>query len=149
MLVRPMSPDDVKEVAKIEKEGFSQPWSEKGFLDALKLEDNIILVAEEKGEILGYECTYVSFDEGEITNIAVRSTEKRKGTGSNLIKQLQQCAIEKGVKTIVLEVRVSNTPAIRLYEKMGFKNIGTRKNLYECPIEDGFIMTYTAEEKRC
>ena len=78
MIIRPMEPEDADSVAQIEKDSFTQPWSRQGFLDAMRLPENIMLVAQEDGEILGYQCTYVSFDEGELTNIAVKiSTRKR------------------------------------------------------------------------
>ena len=64
-----MEPEDADSVAQIEKDSFTQPWSRQGFLDAMRLPENIMLVAQEDGEILGYQCTYVSFDEGELTNI--------------------------------------------------------------------------------
>ena len=149
MIIRPMEPEDADSVAQIEKDSFSQPWSGQGFLDAMDLPQNIILVAEEDGEILGYQCTYVSFDEGELTNIAVKRTARGQGVGQHLIRKLQEKAVESGVERIVLEARVTNDTAIALYEKMGFINLGIRKNLYEHPVEDGVIMSYTAEENKC
>jgi len=149
MIIRPMEPEDADSVAQIEKDSFSQPWSRQGFLDAMDLPQNIILVAEEDGEILGYQCTYVSFDEGELTNIAVKRTARGQGVGQHLIRKLQEKAVESGVERIVLEARVTNDTAIALYEKMGFINLGIRKNLYEHPVEDGVIMSYTAEENKC
>ncbi len=149
MIIRPMEPEDTDSVVQIEKDSFSQPWSRQGFLDAMDLPHNIILVAEEDGEILGYQCTYVSFDEGELTNIAVKRSARGQGVGKHLIKSLQEAAVESGVERIVLEARVTNETAIALYEKMGFINLGIRKNLYEHPVEDGVIMSYTAEENKC
>ena len=60
MIIRPMEPEDADSVAQIEKDSFTQPWSRQGFLDAMRLPENIMLVAQEDGEILGYQCTYVS-----------------------------------------------------------------------------------------
>ena len=144
-----MEPEDADSVAQIENDSFSQPWSRQGFLDALSIPQNIILVAEEDGEILGYECTYVSFDEGELTNIAVKKSARGQGVGAHLVRALQEKALEAGVERIVLEARVTNDTAISLYEKMGFINLGIRKNLYEHPVEDGIIMSYTAEDNKC
>ena len=79
MLIRPMEPEDIEAVAAIESQSFSMPWSQNGFMEALKMEHNIILVADEDGEILGYECTYVSFEEGELTNIAVKKNSGEAG----------------------------------------------------------------------
>ena len=83
MIIRPMEPEDADSVAQIEKDSFTQPWSRQGFLDAMRLPENIMLVAQEDGEILGYQCTYVSFDEGELTNIAVKKSARGKGKGSH------------------------------------------------------------------
>ena len=65
------------------------------------------------------------------------------------MKELEDIGKESGVERIVLEARVTNEAAISLYQKMGFVNLGIRKNLYEHPVEDGVIMSYTAEENLC
>lgn len=146
MLIRQMKSEDVFQAAEIEKKSFSMPWSPKGFRGALAYEDNIILVAEEEGRIAGYACVYVSFDEGELTNIAVEPEYRGRGIGLMLMKELKHRAEDKSVSKIVLEVRISNATAISLYEKCGFKNLGTRKNFYEQPVEDAYIMAWQAEE---
>ena len=110
-----MEPEDIEAVAAIESQSFSMPWSQNGFMEALKMEHNIILVADEDGEILGYECTYVSFEEGELTNIAVKKEFRRSGIGQLLIRELQKSAAASGVERIVLEARESNDAAIGLY----------------------------------
>lgn len=141
-----MKSEDVFQAAEIEKKSFSMPWSPEGFKGALAYEDNIILVVEEEGRIAGYACVYVSFDEGELTNIAVEPEYRGRGIGLMLMKELKHRAEDKLVSKIVLEVRISNAAAISLYEKCGFKNIGTRKNFYEQPVEDAYIMAWQAEE---
>ena len=146
MLIRKMKSEDVFQAAEIEKKSFSMPWSPEGFKGALAYEDNIILVAEEEGRIAGYACVYVSFDEGELTNIAVEPEYRGRGIGLMLMKELKHRAEDKSVSKIVLEVRISNATAISLYEKCGFKNLGTRKNFYEQPVEDAYIMAWQAEE---
>lgn len=140
--VRAMREADAKAVVKLEEEAFSRPWSAQGFADAMKQSDNIFLVAEEEGKILGYLGMYVSLDEGEITNIAVSSKERCRGIGSTLIEELIKQSRQRSIVRIVLEVRVSNAGAIRFYERSGFKNCGVRKNFYEFPKEDAFIMIY-------
>lgn len=149
MLIRPMEADDVDSVHRIECDSFSMPWSRQGFLDALKMEQNILLVAEEDGVIYGYACTYVSFDEGELTNIAVDKNMRGNGIGQLMIKKMQEIAGQTGVDRIVLEARVSNQAAIGLYKKMGFAELGIRKNFYEQPVEDAMILSYTAEAREC
>ncbi len=146
MLIRPMEPQDISQVADIESKSFSMPWSEEGFLDALGYDDNILLVATEAEKIVGYVCVYVSFDEGELTNIAVEPDCRGQGIGFELMDAVKTEAMNSSVSRIVLEVRVSNNPAITLYEKCGFTNIGIRKNFYEQPREDAYIMVYSAED---
>ena len=146
MLIRKMTNDDIREVWEIEKMSFSMPWSENGFKDALSMEDNILLVAEEAGRIKGYACTYVSFDEGELTYIAVLPEVRNTGIAKSLLNTLKEEALKKGVSHIVLEVRVSNESARHVYKQFGFDELGIRKNFYEQPVEDAMIMSCTLED---
>ena len=138
--VRRMCPEDAAEAAALEEQIFSQPWSKKGFLDALNLPNTIFLVAEEDGGLAGYIVMYISLDEGEITNVAVAPQFRRQGVGTQLIAEIRREAAARGVTSIVLEVRVSNEAAILLYEKCGFGSCGVRKGFYELPKEDARIM---------
>lgn len=142
ILIRDMRTEDVKAVAELESQIFSKPWSRQGFLDAVKLENTIFLVAEEEDSIVGYMGMYISLDEGEITNVAVKPCMRCHGIGGKMIKVMQKKAKQRGICSIVLEVRVSNTNAIRLYEQNGFLNQGVRKEFYELPREDAYIMIY-------
>ena len=83
---------------------------------------------------------YCTLDEGEITNVAVAPAARRRGIARALLTELKQQLACRNVARIVLEVRVSNEPAIRLYEQMGFSVLGVRKNFYEKPTEDAYIM---------
>lgn len=143
--VRSMQIKDIKAVSSLEAAVFSQPWSEKGFEDALNMENTIFLVAENQGAIAGYIGMYLSMDEGEITNVAVAPGARCIGIGKELICCAKKTALEKGITKIILEVRVSNENAIRLYERNHFKICGTRKGFYEFPKEDAYIMMYEAE----
>lgn len=140
--IRAMQAEDAEEVAVIESRTFSQPWSKQGFLDSLALEHAVFLVAEEDNRVLGYIGMYVSLDEGEITNVAVDSDARRRGIGAMLVEAMKKEAGLRGVTQIVLEVRVSNESAIRLYERNGFVNQGIRKGFYDMPKEDAYIMLY-------
>ena len=140
--VRNMQMKDVWPVSRIEQEIFSKPWSYQGFVDALNLGSTIFLVAEEEGKIIGYIGMYLSLDEGEITNVAVAVTERQRGVGGLLLTEMKKEAERRSVARIVLEVRVSNDSAVRLYERSGFKNCGVRKGFYYMPKEDAYIMIY-------
>lgn len=141
-LIRTMQIKDIDAVAKIEEATFTQPWSKQGFLDALNLGNAVFLVAEEKSKILGYIGMYFSLDEGEITNVAVDARQRCRGIGGQLIREMKNQAERRSIAKIVLEVRVSNHSAIRLYEHYGFVHLGVRKDFYQFPKEDAYIMSY-------
>ena len=140
--IRNMQVADALAVSEIEQEIFSRPWSYQGFVDSLNLGNTIFLVAEEEGRILGYIGMYLAKDEGEITNVAVMKQERQRGIGGMLLKEIKKEAERRAIARIVLEVRVSNASAIRLYERESFQNCGVRKNFYELPREDAYIMIY-------
>ena len=135
-----MQIDDLDQVMIIEEESFSIPWTANGFFTFLIREDALFLVSEDDKGINGYIGLICAPPEGDITNVAVKASERNKGIGKALVSEMITKAHEKGVDDIFLEVRVSNTPAIRLYEAFGFENMGIRKNYYERPTEDAFIM---------
>ena len=149
-----MTMQDVPAVAAIERQCFSLPWSEQSLIDSITREDTLFLVCTEavesaddvsytkeaKQTVLGYIGMYLSFDEGDITNVAVAPEHRQRGVGQFLVAHAKVAAKEKRIENILLEVRVSNAPAISLYKKMGFEELGLRKNFYEHPVEDAIIM---------
>ena len=139
MIIRRMTFEDVKSVAQIEAECFSMPWSETSFEDSLAREDTVFLVCVDEG-VVGYIGMYLSFEEGEITNVAVTPSYRQRGCGNLLIEAVKKEAKARNAECVILEVRVSNEPAISLYKKNGFEEIGIRKNFYEHPNEDAIIM---------
>ncbi len=139
IVIAKMQDKDIPEVANIEARVFSMPWSEQGFADALK-QDTIFVTAKQEEQVVGYCGMYCSFEEGEITNVAVLPEAQNHGIGKKIISGLLRAAQEKNISRIVLEVRVSNLPAIRLYEGFGFQKAGIRKGFYEKPREDAAIM---------
>lgn len=157
MMIRKMQKDDIGQVVTIENTLFSDGWSEQGFLDALESKYTIMLVLQEESApqvsapVLGYIVMYVSFDEGEISKVAVAKDMQQKGIGSRLLEAMLEAGEEKGIARYVLEVRNSNLPAIGLYSKYLFKKIGIRKGFYEKPREDAIIMIRerTDEEEKC
>ncbi len=137
--IRPMTQADVFEVAALEAETFSMPWSEKSLLETLCREEMLFLVAR-KGRLLGYAGVCMSLDEGEITNVAVAVDARRHGVARRLLEELAARMAEAHIYRLVLEVRVSNTAAIRLYEGCGFAAAGVRRRFYERPVEDAYVM---------
>ena len=138
--IRRMTTKDVPVVVRIENEIFSEPWSADSFRIGLETKNDIYLVAEEDGEILGYCGLWGVIDEGQITNVAVAPQHRRRGIAEKMLRELMQQAAEADFAEFALEVRVSNAPAIALYHKLGFHDAGIRKDFYAKPREDAIIM---------
>lgn len=138
--IRKMEPGDIPWAAAIEKENFSLPWSEAGFLEALEKKENIYLTALEDGQVVGYIGMWTVLDEGEITQVSVKKEFQGRHIGRKLMEALEAEGRKAGVTSFFLEVRQSNESAIRLYESCGFSIQGIRKNFYEDPREDGILM---------
>ncbi len=116
---------------EIEKEAFSDFWSEKGMKEELSLKQANYYVAEDDGEIIGFAGFWLIIDEAEIMKVAVRKSERGKGVGNALLIAIIEDAAMMGAKTILLEVREGNTPARKLYEKHGFISYAIREKYYE------------------
>ena len=139
-MVRKMEKSDLAAVAGLEQECFSVPWSEKALEQSLNSRDTLFCVCEEAGQIVGYVGMYLAYPEGDIANVAVRKSCRRRGYAQALLTCLFAEAKKLGVTEYTLEVRESNEAAIRLYEKMGFTIEGKRKNFYDQPKENALIL---------
>ncbi len=146
MLIRNVRKSDLDQVARIEQEVFSEPWSRTSFAEAMAREDNIFVVAESEGEVLGYALLYVTMDEGEIPTIATNPNYLRQGIGSKLMHYIIEESASKNVTQIFLEVRQSNVAAQGLYRGFGFQEVGLRKNFYRFPTEDAIVMRFGKED---
>ena len=144
--IREMTEEDIKEIAELEKECFSEPWSENSLRDELANETARFYVLRDSEKLLGYIGANNICNEVYITNVAVNSKCRGKGYGGILVKHLIKQSEAERAFFITLEVRKSNENAIKLYEKCGFKLIGERKNFYSKPTEDALIYTYYIEE---
>lgn len=131
---------DVKQVSEIEKECFSSPWSEKDFEIELGKEGSITLISVANDLVVGFVNAQLVLDEIYINNVAVTQKIRKQGVGELLLKGLEN-KVEGIASFITLEVRKSNIPAIKLYEKCGYQEVGLRKNFYEKPTEDAILMT--------
>ncbi len=138
--IRRMQPADAAQAAQIEQHCFTDPWSAQAFLDSLALPYTCFFVAEVPEKIAGYCGSYISYDEAEIVNVAVAENERKKGIGRRLLLELLGNNAARGVTAFTLEVRVSNTPAIVLYQSLGFQIEGIRRRFYENPVEDAYVM---------
>ncbi len=140
MEIRKMTNADIFQLADLEKQCFSDPWSVLAFEYELKNPLSLWLVAVESDQVLGYVGTQTVIDESDMMNVAVRPDARRKGIAEKLILELVPQLLEKGSHSLTLEVRVSNVPAISLYEKLGFVQVGRRPNYYRNPKEDAYIL---------
>jgi ribosomal-protein-alanine N-acetyltransferase len=131
---------DLAEVCSIEQETFSDPWSEEDFCNSMREANNTYLVVEIEGMIAGY-CGYWGIcEEGYIYNVAVKKEFRRHHIGYQMLKELINDAKSRGIASLTLEVRISNEPAILLYEALGFERAGIRKDFYTKPKESAVIM---------
>ncbi len=140
--IEKMSASHIEKLAIIEKECFSVPWSENALREESENTHSRFLVAVCDGEVSGYIGAHNILGEVYITNVAVSEKHRRKGIGEKLINSLISLCQSENAEFITLEVRESNKPAINLYKKMNFKEVGKRKNFYEKPREDAILMTY-------
>lgn len=138
---RRLTLEDLDRIMEIEHASFTLPWSREAF--TLELTQNHFakyLVAMENGYVVGYCGMWVILDEAHITNIAIHPDYRGKKYGEALMLEMVALALAHGADRMTLEVRVSNTPAQRLYEKMGFASHGIRKGYYTDNNEDAVIM---------
>lgn len=135
-----MTPEDVPFISRLEEQTFSMPWSADSFLRMIEKEDTDYFVAEEEGRLLGGCGLLLIAGEGNITNVVVAPEERRRGVATGLLACLMEAGEKAGLHAYTLEVRISNTAAIALYEKLGFVSEGIRPRFYEKPTEDALIM---------
>lgn len=138
--IRMMETADLDDVAALEREIFSTPWSRESFKKAIESESNIYVVAYEAKELIGYCGIWMVADEGQINNVAVAIQFRNQHIAANMLDFAMSLCREKKINNFTLEVRAGNAPAIHLYEKIGFRNYGVRKKYYKNPDEDAVIM---------
>jgi [ribosomal protein S18]-alanine N-acetyltransferase len=141
----PMRVDDLDAVQEIERRSFRTPWPAHAY--RTELETNRLaqyLVARSDGRVVGYGGIWLMADEAHITTFAVDPDWRRRGIGERLLLALLDLAIARNAHEATLEVRLSNLPARRLYEKYGFRPVGLRPRYYSDDNEDALIMTTEA-----
>ena len=138
--IKPMALEHVAQVAELEKLCFSTPWSENSIASELNNDLALWLVAEDEGTVVGYVGSQTVHPETDMMNVAVAPNRRREGIAEvlvdSLIVELKRICSE----CLTLEVRASNVPAISLYQKMGFREVGRRPNYYRNPREDALIL---------
>ena len=139
IMIVPMAAEHIHDIAAIEKQCFSTPWSEQALHEELTLPAAVFLTALAGGEIAGYMGLQMAGGVGYVCNVAVSSHFRRRGVASALIRAQIDRAKKSGLSEITLEVRSSNAAARALYETFGFVRLGTRPNFYSNPQEDAEI----------
>lgn len=145
--IRKMDSSHTYEVAEIEKNCFSKPWSQNALEAELTNQGAHFYVLIYKDNVVGYGGMHISIDECYIANIAVLPDFQGNGFGKAITTHLIDEATKLGCEFISLEVRPSNTVAVSMYSLLGFEEVGRRKNFYTSPIEDGLIMTKYLNKK--
>ena len=140
MKIEIMNASHVAQIAALEKICFSDPWSERSIASELDNKLAFWLVATEGEQVTGYIGSQTVMDETDMMNVAVHPDFRRQGIAEVLVSTLVEKLKEMRSHCLTLEVRASNAPAIALYEKLGFAEIGRRKNYYRNPREDALIL---------
>lgn len=139
MTVEKLTVAHLSAVAELEAVCFADPWSEKAL--ALLVSDGAYgAVCFSEGRAMAYGGVVWAPDEGQITNIATHPDARRNGMGAAILEHLIAEARSRGCEQLSLEVRVSNIPAIALYERYGFVKMGIRRGFYKHPTEDAYVM---------
>ena len=140
MEITEMTLDDLNTMQDNLYSDFDNFWSYNILKQEIENENTTYIIAKENNQILGFAGISVCLDEATIHNIVVKKTCRGRGIGGELLEALIEFCSDSNIKSLTLEVDTSNIPAIKLYEKFGFKNLGIRKKYYNNS-KDAFIMT--------
>ena len=140
MTITTMTQAHVPQIAELEKLCFNDPWSQNSIASELGNRLSCWLVALDYDTVVGYVGSQTVLGETDMMNIAVHPDYRNHGIASALIDALIEKLTQQGSHSLMLEVRVSNTPAKNLYGKLGFVSVGIRKNYYRNPKEDALIL---------
>ena len=132
---------DLDAVERLEVVAFADPWTRQAFEAALKERHARFRVARgPDGALIGYVIAWFILDEGEIANLAVMPTSRRRGVARALLDEIIVEARESGLARLFLEVRESNAAAAALYASRGFTAIARRARYYRKPVEDAIVL---------
>ena len=131
---------DIDDIAYIEEQCFSAPWSKNSIYASFSHTPWHFYVASDGKRVVGYGGVYLILDEGQISNIAVLPSFRGKGLGKRILEQIIDLCRREGCVKITLELRKSNNIARALYEGCGFVAVGERPNFYSNPTENAILM---------
>lgn len=135
-----MNASHTAQVAELEQQCFSMPWSENAIQGELSNPLSLWIVAVEGDSVVGYVGSQAVMGEADMMNLAVSADYRRQGIAENLVQKLIRDLRDQNVTCLTLEVRQSNCAAIALYEKLGFIQVGCRPNYYSNPKETALIL---------
>ena len=145
LIYEPMQASDLDEVLALEESVYPYPWSMANFADSLSSSYEAWVLRDRDGYLLGYFLLMAIVDEAHLLNVAVSAEKQGQGLGRFLLNQAVACARGLGMESVLLEVRPSNTRALEIYERYGFKQIGRRKGYYSAANqqrEDAIVMRF-------
>ena len=138
---RTLSEHDLDEIVAIERASFSNPWTRHMYLRELQNPDvSFLYVLRFPDQIAAFCSFWLVLDEIHVNNLAVRQDHQGQGLGAALLQHVLEAGARRGAERATLEVRPSNAPARRLYERLGFEVAATRPNYYASPPEDALIL---------
>ena len=141
IVIEDMRVEDIDAVQEVERASFPVPWPANAFRHELTQNKNAHYIVAKEGErIVGYAGLWLSLDEAHITTFAVLPDHRRRRIGERMLVVIFDKAARLGAEWLTLEVRASNMPAQRLYEKYGFRPAGIRRRYYSDNNEDAIIM---------
>ena len=140
---REMASEDADAVEIVEKACFAIPWSRESFWKEAANENTVYLLALDGEQVIGYAGCWISFEECQITNVAILPEYRGQGIGTKLFGAIIDAVKAKGVTAMTLEVRPSNAPARALSARYGCKDAGRRPHYYQDDGEDAIIMWNT------
>ena len=138
-----MEVTDLRSVLEIEELSFPHPWHESTFRGEIQhrpISFPLVIVHTTLNLVIGYVIFWVIGEDVQINNIAIHPDFRGMGIGEHVLRQVIERVKFRGASLITLEVRPSNTAALALYKKLGFKLLGIRKGYYTIPPEDALVL---------
>jgi ribosomal-protein-alanine N-acetyltransferase len=146
--LRAMTAADIAEVVAVERDSYAVPWTDRTFRGLVDRPDADAISAVAGGAVVGFAIAWTLGDQAELGNVAVARDWRRQGVGESLVRDIVGRLARRGVREVFLEVRVGNESARRLYERLGFVEIGRRKAYYVRPVEDAIVMRKRIRPRR-
>lgn len=144
----PASKRHIASIVRIERESFSDPWSEDAFVGMVDSPLAVFTVAVDEDEsVIGYSAATGAWEDGEILSVAVDGKARRRGIGGLLLDSAIAALKDQLVARVFLEVRESNSAAIALYKSRGFEQLSIRRNYYRRPVENALVMRLDTSSK--